>query len=607
MPNFERFLQLVQADLDALPDPVENLQETQAGDVAERPQTIRVSSEVDSESSHRTVNANDKFAVDDSTTGSASAPEPQHVLPPCPLERGQLSPPGTSFCPLIAMSKFPYTFVSSRYSEAVARKYFAGGKFWGRKWELFYLWTFEDHPKPLILVPESHVRMLLDQIDLSFPDFAAHIPDLQDLEISFCFPFFPRITPRYLGRSATHDQYREMERAIPPPSFQLSSEASSSKLPDDRSLEAFKRMTEKVMESNKNKAKSAKAQKKKQRILQQQYLLRQLKRLQRYLGLRPKRSKCIVRRIEINIIDFSAAEDPIKTPGLSWPELQAAREAYRKAAQIPPLDYQKPPLYPPDRSVVFIAFDVEAYEKDHEKITEIGVSVLDTLDLVDVAPGRDGKQWHGKIRTRHFRIKEYQHLQNKEYVNGCPDRFEFGSSEFIDLEDAPHALASCFKPPYFAHPRAPNFNAELKRDIVLVGHDISCDINFLHRIGYNPLNLPNVLECFDTASIDRTWRRSGNTRSLGNILNDFDLLGWNLHNAGNDAHYTMQVLLALAVRMLEEKNTVTDGEKVAALNKKIHEATEVAKERILESAEGWSTENEGEDGGPANKAGNLRG
>lgn len=69
---------------------------------------------------------------------------------------------------------------------------------------------------------------------------------------------------------------------------------------------------------------------------------------------------------------------------------------------------------------------VEAYERDKKLITEIGISTLDTDDLKTLVPGKGGINWLSAIRARHFRINEYKHLQNFEFVAGCADKFEFG-------------------------------------------------------------------------------------------------------------------------------------------------------------------------------------
>lgn len=77
-----------------------------------------------------------------------------------------------------------------------------------------------------------------------------------------------------------------------------------------------------------------------------------------------------------------------------------------------------------EQDVVFVCVDVEAWERDHNIITEIGISTLDTRDLAGIAPGKDGEHWTKLIRARHFRIEEYKNLHNHEFVSGCADKFE---------------------------------------------------------------------------------------------------------------------------------------------------------------------------------------
>lgn len=105
---------------------------------------------------------------------------------------------------------------------------------------------------------------------------------------------------------------------------------------------------------------------------------------------------------------------------------------------MPTMVNQLPPtIFEPDKfapflfegDVVFISVDVEAYEKDHNKITEIGISTLDTRNLSEISPGEGGINWRDPekvIRARHFRISNYKHLNNSEFIDGCADRFEFG-------------------------------------------------------------------------------------------------------------------------------------------------------------------------------------
>lgn len=90
------------------------------------------------------------------------------------------------------------------------------------------------------------------------------------------------------------------------------------------------------------------------------------------------------------------------------------------------LDVEKYAPFDPEYSVIFISIDVESFERDHNLITEIGIATLDTADIATVCPGKGGTNWMGLIRARHFRIKEYEHLKNHEFVHGCAENFQFG-------------------------------------------------------------------------------------------------------------------------------------------------------------------------------------
>ncbi len=56
----------------------------------------------------------------------------------------------------------------------------------------------------------------------------------------------------------------------------------------------------------------------------------------------------------------------------------------------------------------------------------------------------------------------------------------------------------------------------------------------------------------------RYLKRESNPRSLGSILAELGIIGWNLHNAGNDAVYTLQAMIAIAIKHIDEKNKVKE-------------------------------------------------
>lgn len=263
------------------------------------------------------------------------------------------------------------------------------------------------------------------------------------------------------------------------------------------------------------------------------------------------------------------------------------------------VDSSLPAPFTSDRSVVFVCVDVESYEKDHKKITEVGIASLDTRHLAGLAPGENGENWRATIKARHFRISEYKHLVNHEYVSGCPDRFDFGESEMIGLKDAPKFIEACFKPPSSAAICTECPGTEERRNIILVGHDVITDINYMCDLGFDPMKLPNLLETQDTAILYRVWRRELQITKLGKILADFDIIGRNLHNAGNDAVYTIQAMLAVCVREATIRGTAKlAAQRAEDKSLRIEALTAQAQQRAEEEAEGWSDDQKSNGGGP---------
>ena len=272
----------------------------------------------------------------------------------------------------------------------------------------------------------------------------------------------------------------------------------------DHSLEAFRRTFEECMEQHKQKSKRTKATKKADRIAHQQFIGKQLKRSQRYLGLRPKFSQgALIAQLPLHLVNIEPADG--SAADSSRPTLPITNDQ-----ELPAIDFEKPVPYAFEKQPVFMAIDVEAYEFNHNIITEVGITTLDTLDLVDTPPGKNGTNWFTKARHRHFRIEENKHIINSQNVQGCPDQFDFGESEFVRLADTPALLASCFREPFsraqtkeelevsFAarmeiieslknQPPKPN------RAIILIGHTTEGDIIYMQKLGFNHLNKPNLL------------------------------------------------------------------------------------------------------------------
>lgn len=387
-------------------------------------------------------------------------------------------------------------------------------------------------------MPAIEFRALLAEINGNL-DLQLKFPDDPGFLLSFLEDGSPR--PRYLGCLSAETPLEGMESQMPGPDFKLEGEDEV----DPRSLEAFRLKMEAAIETGKHRSKGSKEKRKKARVLGKKSCCLQLQRAQRYLGMK------------------TVLTDPV-TEVLEWRALEEAsrkhEEAIAKSRQV--IDMMKPVPYAFEQEVVFIAIDVEWYERSNKTITEIGISTLDTADLCDIAPGEGCLTWMGQIRARHFRIKEHSHLINSDFVAGCGDRFEaaFGTSEWISLADAPKVVASCFRFETTSAPdssdrshadkqnghelsRSSSFasisgpehenhdGAKPKRNIILVGHDIKTDIDHLRAVGFDLSNMSNILEVVDTADMFRALKHEHQPRSLGAILLDLSLTGWNLHNA----------------------------------------------------------------------------
>jgi hypothetical protein len=92
----------------------------------------------------------------------------------------------------------------------------------------------------------------------------------------------------------------------------------------------------------------------------------------------------------------------------------------------------------------------------------------------------------------------------------------------------------------------------------------------------------------------QAYTRDHSPRGLGSIMADLDFSAWHLHNAGNDAVYTMWAMLAISVQAAAERDTeearIKNEEREKA---KMQKAVEAAKERVKEESEGWDVSDDG--------------
>lgn len=85
------------------------------------------------------------------------------------------------------------------------------------------------------------------------------------------------------------------------------------------------------------------------------------------------------------------------------------------------------------------------------------------------------------------------------------------------------------------------------RQVVIVGHDVKQDIALLHAIDVDIYDLPGLLEIIDNQRMQQHNSKYRDPQRLSMVLSGLDISHCYLHNGGNDAVYTLQSMLALAV------------------------------------------------------------
>lgn len=127
------------------------------------------------------------------------------------------------------------------------------------------------------------------------------------------------------------------------------------------------------------------------------------------------------------------------------------------------------------------------------------------------------------------------------------------TSEFIVKADITQTIATCFKYPQSSFASSSGstqqeeYDEQQQRAIVLVGHNIAADIDYLRRLGSSVYKSPQLRDTIDTTHMWQHVTGDINPRSLDKLLCALEITPWNLHNAGNDAVYTLQAMLGIAV------------------------------------------------------------
>ncbi|KAK4186557.1 good for full DBP5 activity protein 2 [Podospora australis] len=462
--------------------------------------------------------------------------------PPTGLKKGHLSAENSTFVPWKLVIGYPDAFVGKKNGERCAPFFTLEGLHENRIWDLYYLHQPREFKsqKPALFVSTWQFQHLLDVVNIKLDTKLTIPPGKNEDKFRLTFGLGDTPRPRFLGRSTSAEDFQKFCDQIPAPKpdddLKHATHGGREIFMDIMSM--LKQDFSKGKKSDKNKYK---------RIAAHRKWGRSIKLAQRYLGLRES--------------NLNKTSDSSNT-----------------------LDLETPLTTKPEGSVLFVAIDLEAYEFNHDMITEVGIATLDTTDIVGVAPGENGKNWLPLVQARHLRIKENAWAENSKYVRGCADRFDFGATEFVSIRDIPSIIESLIDKATLN----PSSEDPEPRPVVLVFHESAADIKFLQSVNYNVYNAKNVIGVMDTKEMYQYVLRSNSHNSLELVLSYVGIPYGNLHNAGNDAVYTLKGMIGLAVKR-----------RMASLRKASQPRQEEGHVPFSEfkEKEGWTSGGEDSDGG----------
>ncbi|KAL8420064.1 hypothetical protein RB594_003007 [Gaeumannomyces avenae] len=473
---------------------------------------------------------------------------------PLRLVAREISPSGWVFTPWEIVLKYPRHFVGNANRGPASPYFQAPAVLDNQIWDFFYVQPLALDEKPVLLVPVANVNHLLDYVNAAL-GIRLTVPvgdSAAKFNVQFGIGNTPR--PRYLGRSASSadfDRLREELSSMRPTAEPLEGATG-------QAIELFRDLVDGLCRFSDNKNGAAKRKKKaRQRVAARQQWGRATKRVQRYLGIRQKtRGR--------NTIPRAKDSNTGGTPDISGLTLKQ----------------QKP-------DIKLVCVDVETYERSHDLVTEIGFAELDTSRLRGIPPGDGCQNWFSLIQGSHYIIKENSWAKNGIHVEDNRRNYSFGTSNVVPLRTMHKIVEKTLGRRGLKAEYERSDEAQLA-PVVLVGHDIAADIEHLQKIGYDARKAPRIVDVIDTAQMHQHWRREKNPASLGRVLAGLEISHRYLHNAGNDAMYTLQALLVLASKARQDSFGRTAGKKTARDTQSVDD-----------SDGGWSTGGELSDGGDA--------
>ncbi|KAG9099686.1 hypothetical protein FRC06_004938 [Ceratobasidium sp. 370] len=197
-----------------------------------------------------------------------------------------------------------------------------------------------------------------------------------------------------------------------------------------------------------------------------------------------------------------------------------------------------------ERRGVWIAIDFEGWERDHKMITEFGWALVRWEEVEGEV--KEGEERFREVREEgHWTVKEYAAYRNGTFVLDNRDRYDFGETEVMPRDTFKNRIGEMITK-YAA-----------QGPLYLIFHDRYGDVKYLQQLqvpgisdiasipGKPPgpgIYCPKQKDMFAALEGD-----SSQQRGLERVCGLLKIRGFNHpHNAGNDAHFTMEALRAMA-------------------------------------------------------------
>ena len=207
---------------------------------------------------------------------------------------------------------------------------------------------------------------------------------------------------------------------------------------------------------------------------------------------------------------------------------------------------------------VLVSIDVESETREHNIITEIGLSILDARAIRARSTDAGLCEWMTTLQCTHLRIEDSgKKIARVHDRHGRPlwasRDFTFGRSKWTNLGAARHVLKDllCIADDRDSSAREP----PKYRNVIVVGHAWSNEDAYLRKLGdgFTLKSIGTVVAVVDTQIMNCD---GCDLPSLSTLLYDIDISPENLHNGGNDAAYTTVACVGNEIKRLKQQGLI---------------------------------------------------